>query len=69
MCDMLIYQNLTDKILVARLYIKKAIKAILTIQTWDKLIKENLTLIKEDWDSLKEMAIFFNIFKKPIIQS
>ena len=68
MCDMLIYQNLTDKILVARLYIKKAIKAILTIQTWDKLIKENLTLIKEDWDSLKEMAIFFNIFKKPIIQ-
>jgi hypothetical protein len=34
--------------LSARLYIKKAIKAILIAQTWDKLVKENLTLIKED---------------------
>ena len=34
--------------LIAGLYIEKAIKAVLTAQIWDKLIKENLTLIEED---------------------
>ena len=48
MCDMLIRWNLTDKILDIRLYIKKAIIAVLTAQTWDKSVKQNLTLIEED---------------------
>ena len=31
-----------------RLHIKKAIIAVLTAQTWDKSVKQNLTLIEED---------------------
>ena len=53
----------------ARLHIKKAIIAVLTAQTWDKSVKQNLILIKEDWNILKEIVVFFNIFKKLIIQS
>jgi hypothetical protein len=53
--------------LSARLYIKKAIKAILTAQTWDKSVKENLTLIKEDKNILKEIVVFFNIFRRLIV--
>jgi len=48
MCDMLIRWNLTDKMLDARLYIEKAIIVVLTTQTWDKSVKQNLTLIEED---------------------
>ena len=47
-CDMLIRWNLTDKMLNARLYIEKAIILVLTTQTWDKSVKQNLTLIEED---------------------
>jgi hypothetical protein len=32
----------------AGLYIKKAIRAVLIAQTWDKSVKENLILIEED---------------------
>ena len=51
----------------ARLHIKKAIIAVLTTQTWDKSVKQNLILIKEDWNILKEIVVFFNIFKKLIV--
>jgi hypothetical protein len=55
--------------LSAGLHIKKAIKAVLTAQTWDKSVKENLTPTEEDWNTLKEMAVFFNIFRRPTVQS
>jgi len=45
---MLIQWNLIDKMLDARLHIEKAIIAILTTQTWDKLVKQNLTPTKDD---------------------
>jgi hypothetical protein len=48
MCDMLIRWNLTDNMLSAGLYIEKAIKAVLTAQTWDKSVKENLAPTEED---------------------
>ena len=64
---MLIRWNLTDKILDIRLYIKKAIIAVLTAQTWDKSVKQNLILIKEDWNILKEIVVFFNIFRRLIV--
>ncbi len=48
MCDMPVRWNSTDKMLIAGLYIEKAIKVVLTTQTWDKLVKENLTLTEED---------------------
>jgi hypothetical protein len=48
MCDMPIRWNSTDKILAAGLYIEKAIRAVLTTQTWDKSVKENLTPTEED---------------------
>ena len=67
--NILIQQNLIDKILVISLYIKKAIRAILTIQSWDKLRKENLMLIEDNQSTLKEIIVFFNIFRKPIIKS
>jgi hypothetical protein len=32
-------------------------------------VKANLTPTNSDWDTLKEMAVFFNIFRRPTIQS
>jgi hypothetical protein len=46
-----------------------AIRAVLSIQEWDKSVKANLTPTNSDWDMLKEMAVFFNIFRRLTIQS
>jgi hypothetical protein len=69
MCDMPIRWNSTDKMIKAMLRMEKAIRAVLTAQHWDESVRDNLTPTDEDWECLKEMAVFFDIFRRPTIQS
>ena len=69
MCDMPVRWNSTDKMLSIGLHLKKAISAVLVTQEWDKSVRANLTLTNADWATLKEMAKFFDLFRKPTIQS
>jgi hypothetical protein len=48
---------------------EKAIRAVLYNQEWDSSVRIKLTLIDEDWNTLKEMGVFFDIFRKPTIKS
>lgn len=48
---------------------EQAIRAVLIVQQWDKSVREHLTPKESDWTCIKEMAIFFNIFRKPTIAS
>jgi hypothetical protein len=68
-CDMLIRWNSTDKILAIGLDLEKAIRAVLQYQEWDASVRAKLTPTDEDWDILKEMREFFDIFRKPTIKS
>ena len=61
--------NSTDKMLSAALQMEEAIRAVLATQRWDKSVKEHLTPTDEDWASYKEMAIFFDIFRRPTVGS
>jgi len=45
---------------------EKAIRAVLLNQEWDQSVRNKLTPIEEDW---KEIAIFFDIFRRPTIQA
>jgi hypothetical protein len=53
----------------AMLRIEKAIRVVLIAQYWDESVRDNLTPTDEDWECLKEMAVFFDIFRRPTIQS
>jgi zinc finger BED domain-containing protein 1 (E3 SUMO-protein ligase ZBED1) len=68
-CDMPVRWNSTDKMVKAVLRMEPAIRAVLTAQQWDKSVRRWLTPTDEDWDTLKEMAIFFDIFSRPTVQS
>ena len=55
--------------LAIRLDLEKAIRAVLQYQEWDASVRAKLTPTDEDWDILKEMREFFDIFSKPTIKS
>jgi hypothetical protein len=42
---------------------------VLKDQQWDKSVRENLTSTDDDWEQLREMERFFNLFYKPTIYS
>ena len=69
MCDMPVRWNSTDKKLTAALKMEKAIRAILMQQEWDLSVRLHLTPTEKDWALLKEMQIFFDLFRKPAVQS
>ena len=69
MCDMPIRWNSTDKMIKAMLRIERAIRAVLREQQQDESVRTYLTLTDTDQECLKEMAIFFDIFRRPTIQS
>lgn len=69
MCDMPIRWNSTDKMIKAMLRMERAIRTVLREQQWDESVRENLTLTDADWECLKEMAVFFDIFRRPTVQS
>jgi hypothetical protein len=61
--------ELNGQMLKAGLRLEPALRAILANQQWDPSVKENLTPDNTDWALLKEMGIFFNIFRAPTVQS
>jgi hypothetical protein len=69
MCDMPVRWNSTDRMLGAALRMEKAIRVVLYNQEWDSSVRSKLTPTDDDWAILKEMSVFFNIFRKPIIKS
>ena len=69
MCDMPVRWNSTDNLLKAALRMEKPIRAVLMNQEWDQSVRRNLTPSEEDWNILKEMAVFFDIFRRPTVQS
>lgn len=68
-CDMPVRWNSTDKMLTTALKMEKPIRAVLLNQEWDPSVRANLTPTDEDWALLKEMSVFFDIFRRPIVQS
>jgi len=69
MCDMPVRWNSSDKMVKAALRMEMAIRAVLSSQKWDDSVRKNLTPTDEDWNTLKEMTIFFKVFSKPTVQS
>ena len=69
MCDMPVRWNSTDRMLGAALRMEKAIRAVLYNQEWDSSVRSKLTPTDDDWATLKEMSVFFDIFRKPTIKS
>jgi hypothetical protein len=69
MCDMPVRWNSTDKMLKAVLHLEKPIQRVLLNQDWDESVRTNLTLTDTDWACLKEIAVFFDIFRRPTVQS
>lgn len=61
--------NSTDKMLKAVLHLEKPIQRVLLNQDWDESVRTNLTLTDTDWACLKEIAVFFDIFRRPTVQS
>lgn len=59
----------TDKFLKVVLRMEPAIRAVLANQQWDPSIRLHLTPTDTDWDLLKEMSIFFELFRRPTTQS
>ena len=53
--------------LQAALRMEKPIRAVLMNQEWDTSVREKLTPIETDWALLKEMAVFFDIFRRPTV--
>src|SRR3984885_4843791 len=53
----------------AMLRMERAIRTVLREQQWDESVRDNLTPTDEDWECLKEMAVFFDIFRRPTMQS
>jgi len=68
-CDMPVRWNSTHKLLQTGLHLEKPLRAVLLNQTWDDSVREKLSLDDEDWTTLKEMALFFQLFEKPTVQS
>lgn len=68
-CDMPVRWNSTDKMLTTALKMEKPIRAVLLNQEWDPSVRANLTPTDEDWALLKEMSVFFDIFRRPTVQS
>lgn len=62
-CDMPVRWNYTDKMVQATLRLEPAIRAVLTAQQWDRSVRRVLTPTDEDWATLKEIGVFFNIFR------
>ena len=69
LCDMPVRWNSTAKLLKAALQLEGAIRRVLKDQQWDKSVRENLTPTDDDWEQLREMERFFNLFYKPTIAS
>ena len=69
MCDMPVRWNSTDRMLGAALRMEKAIRAVLYNQEWDSSVRSKLTPTDDDWATLKEMSVFFDLFRKPTIKS
>lgn len=61
--------NSTDSLLQSALHMEDAIRAVLSTQKWDKSVRDHLTPSPDDWKLLKEMAIFFNLFRRPTVES
>jgi hypothetical protein len=61
--------NSTAKLLKAALQLEGAIRRVLKDQQRDKSVRENLTPTDDDWEQLREMERFFNLFYKPTIAS
>jgi hypothetical protein len=68
-CDMPVRWNSTDNMVKAVLRMEQAIRVVLTTQQWDRSVYRHLTPTDEDWNTLKEMAKFFDIFRRPTVQS
>lgn len=68
-CDMPVRWNSTDKMLGAFLKMEKAIRAVLSVQEWDDSVRIYMTPSEEDWKLLKELAVFFQLFSRPTVQS
>jgi hypothetical protein len=66
-CDMPVRWNSTDKLLKAAKHLEGAIRRVLERQQWDKSVRENLTPTDDDWEQLREMEVFFDIFRKATI--
>lgn len=67
--DMPVRWGSTDKLVKAALKLEQAIRAVLYRQTWDPSVREHLTPTDADWDMLKEMSVFLDIFARPTVQS
>jgi hypothetical protein len=68
-CDMPVRWNSTDELLKAAIKMERPIRAVLYSQTWDDSVHQNLTPTDTDWALFRELAIFFNIFRRPTVQS
>ncbi|KAF8851610.1 hypothetical protein BDZ45DRAFT_766151 [Acephala macrosclerotiorum] len=53
----------------ALIKIKKLLRTVLQFQEWNAFVREHLTPTNKDWTMLKQIAIFFNIFRRPTIQT
>jgi hypothetical protein len=69
LCDMPVRWNSTDKMIKTALRMEKPIRAVLLNQEWDQSVRQKLTPSDDDWKCIKEMAIFFNIFRRPTVQA
>jgi hypothetical protein len=61
--------NSTDKLLQTGLHLERALRAVLLNQTWDESVREKLSLDNKDWATLREIALFFDLFRKPTVQA
>jgi hypothetical protein len=66
-CDMPIQWNSTDKLLKAIIRMEKFLHSVLMNQDWNSLVRRNLTSSEKDWALLKEIAVFFDVFRRPTI--
>jgi hypothetical protein len=55
--------------LKAIIRIEKPIRAVLQFQNWDESVRQYLTPTEEDWTIVKQVVIFFDIFRRPTVQS
>lgn len=68
-CDMPVRWNSSDTMVSAGLQMELPLDHVLRGQKWDQSVRDNLTLDRDDWNTLRQMAIFFNIFTQPTIAS
>ncbi len=67
--DMPVRWGSTDKMLKALIRMEQPIRMVLRQQTWDPSVREHLYLCDDDWAMLKEVAVFFEVFSRPTVQS